>query len=117
MAERDISAEVYHRVQQLEQSFGTDWPIAIETIGFYGYPNVPPEFKITIVEVKNPNVILIDESFEFISMDMLEIKLKDMSYYIYEQYATPIEQVLPFQDVKFTSIQDESDRFVDEKCS
>ena len=58
-----------------------------------------------IVEVANPNVIVINESFEFTSMDMLEIKLKDMFHYIYEQYATPIEQALPFQDVKFTSIQ------------
>ena len=91
MSERDISDEVYHQVQQLEQSFGTDWPVGIETIGFYGFPNVLPESKITIVEVTNPNVILTDESFEFTSMDMLEIKLKDMFHYIYEQYATPIE--------------------------
>ena len=49
---------------------------------------------------------MIDDSFEFTSMDMLEIKLKDMFHYIYEQYATSIEQVLPFQDVKFSSIQD-----------
>ena len=63
----------------------------VETIGFYGYPNALPELKITIVEVTNPNIIVIDESFEFTSMDMLEIKLKDMFHYIYEQYATPIE--------------------------
>ena len=59
-----------------------------------------------IVEVKNPNIIVIEESFEFTSMDMLEIKLKDIFHYIYEQYATPIEQVFPFQNVKFSSIQD-----------
>ena len=91
MAERDISDEVYHWVRQLEQSFGAECPIAIETIGFYRYPNVLPELKITIVEVTNPNVIVIDKSFEFSSMDMLEIKLKDMFYYIYEQYPTSIE--------------------------
>ena len=34
MAERDISDEVYHRVRQLEQSFGVNWPILLETIGF-----------------------------------------------------------------------------------
>ena len=43
-----------------------------------------------IVEVTNPNIIIIDELFEFTSMDMLEIKLKGMFHYIYEQYATPI---------------------------
>ena len=106
MTERDISDEVYHRVQQLEKSFGVNWPVAIQTIGFYRYPNAPPELKITIVEVTNPNIIVIDGSFVFTSMDMLEIKLKDMFHYIYEQYATSIEQVLPFQDVKFSSIQD-----------
>ena len=106
MAERDISDEVYHRVQQLEQSFGVNWPVAVQTIDFYGYPNAPPELKITIVEVTNPNIIVIDKSFEITSMDMLEIKLKDMFHYIYEQYASPIELVLPFQDVKFSSIQD-----------
>ena len=37
---------------------------------------------------------------------MLEIKLKDIFHYIYEQYASPTERVLPFQDVKFSSIQD-----------
>ena len=99
MAERDISDEVYHRVRQLEQSFRVNWPILLETIGFYGYPNAPPELKITIVEV-------IDQSFEFTSMDMLEIKLKDIFHYIYEQYASPTERLLPFQDVKFSSIQD-----------
>ena len=57
-----------------------------------------------IVEVTNPNIIKIDELFEFTSMDMLEIKLKDMFHYIYEQYATPVERALAFQDVKFTSI-------------
>ena len=31
-----------------------------------------------IVEVTNPNIIVIDKSFEFTSMDMLEIKLMDM---------------------------------------
>ena len=106
MAERDISDEVYHRVRQFEKSFGVNWPVAIQTIDFYGYSNAPPELKITIVEVTNPNIIVIDDSFEFTSMDMLEIKLKDMFHYIYEQYATSIEQVLPFQDVKFSSIKD-----------
>ena len=106
MAERDISDEVYHQVRQLEQSFGVNWPILLETIGFYGYPNAPPELKITIVEVTNRNIIVIDQSFEFTSMDMLEIKLKDIFHYIYEQYASPTERVLPFQDVKFSSIQD-----------
>ena len=106
MAERDISDEVYHRLRQLEKSFGVNWPVAIQTIGFYGYPNAPPELKITIVEVTNSNIIVIDDSFEFTSMDMLEIKLKDMFHYIYEQYATSIEQVLPFQDEKFSSIKD-----------
>ena len=106
MAERDISDEVYHQVRQLEQSFGVNWPILLETIGFYGYPNAPSELKITIVEVTNRNIIVIDQSFEFTSMDMLEIKLKDIFHYIYEQYASPTERVLPFQDVKFSSIQD-----------
>ena len=55
---------------------------------------------------------MIDDSFEFTSMDMLEIKLKDMFHYIYEQYATPIEQVLPFQYVKFSSIQDKPADFL-----
>ena len=63
----------------------------VQTIDFYRYPNVLPELKITIVEVTNPNIIAIDESFEFTSLDMLEIKLKDMFHYICEQYATPIE--------------------------
>ena len=106
MAERDISDEVYHWVWHLEQSFGTNWPVVAQTIGFYGYPNAPPELKIMIVEVTNPNIIVIDESFEFTRMDMLEIKLKDMFHYIYEQYASPTEWVLPFQDVKYSSIQD-----------
>ena len=75
MAERDISDEVYHQVWQLEQSFGVNWPVVLHTIGFYRYPNAPPELKKPIVEVTNPNNIVIDQSFEFTSMDMLEIKL------------------------------------------
>ena len=43
---------------------------------------------------------------------MPEIKLKERFHYIYEQYATPVEQALSFQDAKVTSIQDEGDRFV-----
>ena len=78
----------------------------LQTIGFYGYPNAPPELKITIVEITNRNIIVIDQSFEFTSMDMREIKLKDIFHYIYEQYTSPTERVLPFQDVKFSSIQD-----------
>ena len=78
----------------------------VQTIGFCGYQNAPLGLKITIVEVTNPNIIVIDKSFEFTSMDMLEIKLKDMFHYIYQQYANPIEQVLPFEDVKFSSIED-----------
>ena len=78
----------------------------LDTIAFYGYPNTPPELKITIVEVTNRNIIVIDQSFEFTSMDMLEIKLKDIFHYIYEQYASPTERLLPFQDVKFSPIQD-----------
>ena len=58
------------------------------------------------MEVTNPNIIVIDQSFEFTSMDMQEIKLNDIFHYIYEQYASPTEQVFPFQDVKFSSIQD-----------
>ena len=84
MAERDISDVVFHQVQQLEQSFGVNWPVVPHTIAFYGYPNTPPELKITIVEVTNCNIIVIDQSFEFTSMEMLEIKLKDMFHYIYE---------------------------------
>ena len=91
MAERDISDEVCHWVQQREQSFGVNWPVVLDTITFYGYPNTPPELKIAIVEVTNCNIIVIDQSFEFTSMDMLEIKLKDMFHYIYEQYASPTE--------------------------
>ena len=91
MAERDISDEVYHWVRQLEQSFGVNWPIVLEIIGYYGYPNALPELKITIVEVTNRNIIVIDQSFEFTSMDMLEIKLKDIFHYIYKQYASPTE--------------------------
>ena len=92
MAERDISDEVYHHYDNLSSPLVQNGqPIAIETIGFYGYPNVPPELKITIVEITNPNVIVFDKSFELSSMDMLEIKLKDMFHYIYEQYATSIE--------------------------
>ena len=51
---------IYHQVQQLEQSFGVNWPVAVQTIGFYRYPNAPPELKIMIVEVTNPNIIVID---------------------------------------------------------
>ena len=106
MAERDISDEVCHRVRQLEQSFGVNWPVVLHTIAFYGYPNTPPELKITIVEVTNRNIIVIDQSFEFTSTDMLEIKQKDIFHYIYEQYASPTARLLPFQDVKFSPIQD-----------
>ena len=73
MAERDISDEVYHRVRQLERSSCANWPVVVQTIVFYRYPNAPPEFKITIVEDTNHNIIVIDESFEFTSMDINRI--------------------------------------------
>ena len=97
MVERDISDEVYHWVRQLEKSFGVNWPVAIQTIGFYRYPNAPPELKITIVEVTNPNIIVIDDSFEFTSMDMLEIKLKDMFHYIMNSMLLPLNKYFHFK--------------------
>ena len=57
------------------------------------------------MEVTNPNIIVIDKSFEFTSMDMLEIKLKDMFLSVAQSTGTELGSLV----IEFTLVKGDRD--------